>query len=89
MAGRRVRPRSSKTATMLCASKNTSASKSAFDRSLIWRTCTRQAAEQLYRELSERQEVELGPADPATQRSQYHCAVLCEQVCGNATPVWR
>jgi hypothetical protein len=61
--------------------------KSAFNRSPTWRT--RQAAEQLYRELSERQEVELGPADPATQQSQYHCAVLCEQVCSNATPVWR
>ena len=72
---------------MLCASKNTSAFKSAVDRCYL--ANTRQAAEQLYRELSERQEVELGPADPATQRSQYHCAVLCEQVCGNATPVWR
>ena len=81
-------------ATMLCASKSTRAFKlmfpelkSAFNRSPTWRT--RQAAEQLYRELSERQEVELGPADPATQQSQYHCAVLCEQVCSNATPVWR
>ena len=61
-----------------------------FDWSLTWRLAhTRQAAEQLFRELSDRQELELGPADPATQQSQYHCAVLCEQVCSNATPVWR